>query len=235
MYKRGYIYGWNEAEISRWVPRCTEGFRRYVPDGATETCRKVPLKNGKENRCREVPKGLEESGRRLPARNLASSSLNSRQKAQIATWLHGGAPGPKIKLESCSKSTGWVIGLFRFDNAKRRLGCCFHYEKIISLAAGFVAVAPRASIRNVLLHKVAHALVGHRHGHDTEWRERALKIGCDGQRCSNARPWAAADYFIRCPCGRVRLFRHKVIRTMLFRVCVSCGGSLEVWTRDKKS
>lgn len=72
---------------------------------------------------------------------------------------------------------------FEFDNAKRRFGCCNHTYKRISLSKYLVELNDEARVKNTILHEIAHALVGHNHGHDNIWKRKALEIGCDGNRC----------------------------------------------------
>ena len=38
-------------------------------------------------------------------------------------------------------------------------------------------------IKNTILHEIAHALVGPKHGHNEIWKQKALEIGCDAERC----------------------------------------------------
>ena len=72
---------------------------------------------------------------------------------------------------------------FRFDNAKRRAGCCWHVLKRISLSRNLIRIRSDDNIKNTILHEIAHALVGPGHGHDEVWRRKAIEIGCDGKRC----------------------------------------------------
>jgi predicted SprT family Zn-dependent metalloprotease len=38
---------------------------------------------------------------------------------------------------------------------------------------------------NTITHEIAHALVGHVHGHDHVWRRKHLELGGDGRTCSD--------------------------------------------------
>lgn len=76
--------------------------------------------------------------------------------------------------------SGWQ---FEFDNAKRRFGCCKYRSKRITLSKYLVELNEFAEVKNTILHEIAHALVGSRHGHDWVWKQKALEIGCDGNRC----------------------------------------------------
>lgn len=72
---------------------------------------------------------------------------------------------------------------FEFDNAKRRFGYCCFNPRIISLSKNLVQLNDRNIVKNVILHEIAHALVGPRNGHNWVWRQTAIEIGCDGNRC----------------------------------------------------
>lgn len=75
---------------------------------------------------------------------------------------------------------GWR---FEFDTAKRRFGCCNYSPKKISLSKHLTELNEIAEVKNIILHEIAHALVGYKHGHDSVWKQKALEIGCDGNRC----------------------------------------------------
>lgn len=92
---------------------------------------------------------------------------------------------------------GWG---FKFDNAKRRFGACQHRNRVISLSAPLTQLNDETHVRNTLLHEIAHALVGARHGHDATWKRTALAIGCDGSRCHEAAT-PTAPYVLICPAG----------------------------------
>lgn len=72
---------------------------------------------------------------------------------------------------------------FRFDNAKRRFGACSSSRREITLSRYLVELNDEAEVTNVILHEIAHALAGARHGHDAHWKKIARSIGCTGDRC----------------------------------------------------
>ncbi|WP_159599725.1 SprT-like domain-containing protein [Agromyces humi] len=91
---------------------------------------------------------------------------------------------------------GWTIS---YDRAEIRSGLCKYGPKQITLGRAFVASAGEPAVRNVILHEIAHALVGAyvvrygrrvRSGHGPEWKELAISIGCDGERCNKDNPHA---------------------------------------------
>jgi hypothetical protein len=76
---------------------------------------------------------------------------------------------------------GWD---FQFDRAKRRFGCCNYTKKRITLSEPLTKLRTEQMVRNTILHEIAHALVGHEHGHNKVWKAKAIEIGCNGDRCS---------------------------------------------------
>jgi hypothetical protein len=117
---------------------------------------------------------------------------------------------------------GWT---FAFDRAKMRAGLCDSSRKRITLSRHLVNAADDA-VRNVLLHEVAHALVGSEHGHDDVWRAKALEIGCDGTRCYLGGPLADPRWRVLCPCGTVDERRHALRRTLKDAACRLCAGKV---------
>lgn len=75
---------------------------------------------------------------------------------------------------------------FEFDNAKRRFGSCRFNPRFITLSKHLVQLNNYKVVRNVILHEIAHALVGPNNGHNWVWRQKAIEIGCDGERCYDA-------------------------------------------------
>ena len=57
-----------------------------------------------------------------------------------------------------------------YDNAKLRAGICRFGDKVLGLSAPLTAVHDEDDVRDTILHEIAHALVGPRHGHDATWR-----------------------------------------------------------------
>ncbi|EJF44477.1 PF01863 domain protein, partial [Schaalia georgiae F0490] len=65
----------------------------------------------------------------------------------------------------------------RFDRAKRRAGSCTHATRTISLSGPLTDIYDEATVRAVVLHEIAHALVGPSQGHGARWREAARALG----------------------------------------------------------
>ena len=61
----------------------------------------------------------------------------------------------------------------RFDRARRRAGACVHTRREIRLSGPLVDLYDAETVRGVILHEIAHALVGASHHHDAIWQAKA--------------------------------------------------------------
>ncbi len=113
---------------------------------------------------------------------------------------------------------GWTLA---FDGAKRRAGVCRYDVRVIGLSAPLTRLHARDEVRETVLHEVAHALVGPRHGHDAVWVAQSLAIGGNGRRCvpSDA-PTVTAPWMGVCPAGHTAE-RHR--RPERVQSCARCG------------
>lgn len=74
---------------------------------------------------------------------------------------------------------GWNFGF----HLNPRPGNCDHTKQKISLWDKLVDRSDDpATVREVILHEIAHALVGAGHGHDEVWQAKALQIGASGKQ-----------------------------------------------------
>ncbi len=78
----------------------------------------------------------------------------------------------------------WHIRLTT-DVTKPFLGLCSYKDRIIILNAFHIDTHGDDEVINTIKHEVAHALTPN-HGHDSAWRETAIKLGCDNTaECAN--------------------------------------------------
>lgn len=73
------------------------------------------------------------------------------------------------------KLTGWTFG---FRNTGRRLGVCKWRGYRIELQTYYAQHNPESEVMETVLHEIAHALAGPKHGHDAVWQSIAREIGC---------------------------------------------------------
>ena len=95
---------------------------------------------------------------------------------------------------------GWTLV---FDNAKTRAGVCRPSKKQIGLSRLLTPLQSDEAVRDTILHEIAHALVGTKHGHDRVWQRKAIEIGSNGKRCFTAAPGESvpAAWVGTCPAG----------------------------------
>jgi predicted SprT family Zn-dependent metalloprotease len=115
---------------------------------------------------------------------------------------------------------GWK---FRFDNARRRFGCCMYRSKTITLSKYLTHLNDEKQVTNTILHEIAHALTPGHH-HDWVWKAKAREIGCTGDRCYSSQTVATPEskYIAVCSgCNRVHK-KHRAVRST--SSCGHCSG-----------
>jgi len=128
--------------------------------------------------------------------------------------------------------TGWRLV---FDNAKTRAGVCRSDRREIGLSRHLMGLYSAEQVTETVLHEIAHAVAGPRHGHDRVWRAVAKRIGCSGRRCMPADaprvdgPWEGV-----CAAGH-RTTAHR--RPVRVRSCPRCSttfdpAALYTWTHQ---
>lgn len=105
----------------------------------------------------------------------------------------------RVHLEPLYGEGTWT---FRFDRAKRRAGMCNYATKCISVSRYLAAKYEDDEIHQILLHEIAHGIVGLQAGHGPEWKRIAREIGYvgesthDGEIAHELAPWRGV-----CPAG----------------------------------
>lgn len=114
---------------------------------------------------------------------------------------------------------GWTV---EFGSAKKRLGSCNYNNKVLRFSRVFIAQATWREIEDVILHEVAHAMVGPGHGHGELWKNTAEMIGLDNpSRTMNVdmvydKPWVGT-----CPNGHTKSQSRAPLRVL---ACGKCCG-----------
>ena len=108
--------------------------------------------------------------------------------------------------------------LFSFSHAKSRAGYCDFDSRTIHLTWQFCLKVDEGEILDTILHEISHALVGAEHGHDSVWREQALKIGCSAN-VTHCRSFTSPKYIAFCPVCGWRVGKHKRLRNAVCKKC----------------
>jgi len=122
----------------------------------------------------------------------------------------------------------WTVTL---DNALTRAGQCRYAEREISLSKPLMADRSHEETLDTILHEMAHALVGHAHGHDEVWAAKHRALGGNGQRCfaytDDASPWVGE-------CGHgVQISRYREPKRLYGWRCRCPQGSTPVVWRER--
>lgn len=124
---------------------------------------------------------------------------------------------------------------FKFDNSLSRAGCCNYTTKTISISKNLVGKWDMASVEDTILHEVAHAIVGHKHGHDKVWVEKALEIGSTAQIYHDME-FSTPKYYFECKCGKTRQCRYRLgVRLLQKKICGQCHSKPHIIYRTKDS
>ena len=59
---------------------------------------------------------------------------------------------------------------------KTRGGCTIHKVKIIEITKEYALKIQPEMFMNTVLHEIAHALVGHKNGHNEVWRKKQFQL-----------------------------------------------------------
>ncbi len=75
---------------------------------------------------------------------------------------------------------GWK---FQFDRSTHRMGLCRFAPKIISVSKPLADLNSEETLRDTILHEVAHALAGSQAGHGILWKLQARVLGARLETC----------------------------------------------------
>ncbi len=75
--------------------------------------------------------------------------------------------------------TSWT---FVFDNSVRRFGQCCYTARTIKLSKHLTALNDEATVKDTILHEIAHALTPGAH-HGWAWKRKCIEIGAKPERC----------------------------------------------------
>ncbi|QNN99310.1 SprT-like protease [Streptomyces phage Faust] len=117
---------------------------------------------------------------------------------------------------------GWR---FEWDNAVRRFGQTRYNDRVISLSRKLTVQRSVDSVRNTMLHEIAHVKAGYKNGHNATWRSIAISIGCDGKRCSDDPIEIEYKYIAKCPNGHLgKRYVRKPRASSRPRSCGKCSN-----------
>lgn len=114
---------------------------------------------------------------------------------------------------------GWT---FHLNSNKRRLGVCRYNSKRIEISIFLCLFKTDKEVMDTLKHELAHAIVGYSAGHGPIWREKAIELGCSGNRCGEAFI-TKGKFELTCKNCDKRFYRHKRPARSKIAWCPKCG------------
>lgn len=105
----------------------------------------------------------------------------------------------------------------KFDAAYTRAGYCHHKEHTISLSRPLLALYEMDTVKDVILHEIAHALAGPKQAHNQEWKKWAVRVGANPQARLQHTARPAPKWLGRCPAG------HEITRYRRSSKPLSCA------------
>jgi predicted SprT family Zn-dependent metalloprotease len=98
----------------------------------------------------------------------------------------------------------------RIKRFKQSLAKCYFDPKVIALSSYFVEQMPVSEVKDVILHEIAHALMGKGSGHRRPWKQKCIEVGCKPERIYKGESIKVPyKWKITCvKCGEV-IYRHR--------------------------
>ncbi len=120
---------------------------------------------------------------------------------------------------------GWR---FEFNNRKRSFGLCNYRTQTIELSNHYAFLMKEESIKDTLLHEIAHALTPS-NGHGSSWRSKYIELGGKGTRTSSVEEKILeeniskiinkAKYIYECPACKNQIPFHRKTKTEKYCLC----------------
>lgn len=105
--------------------------------------------------------------------------MTTQTQDALATRVRAQLEANALLREHGLADAGWT---FVWDNARRRGGQCRYSTRQISMSKYLVPMWTMEQVRDVLIHEIAHALVGSGHGHGPVWARKMRELGAKPER-----------------------------------------------------
>jgi predicted SprT family Zn-dependent metalloprotease len=140
--------------------------------------------------------------------------------ASVENLTYTYALAAKLFAEHGLTEQGWK---FDFSTSSRRIAVCKYQRRLIEFSLHRLG-SDREVIKDIILHEIAHALVGPKHGHDYVWRSKCREIGAKPNRLSSETVTSKGYNFeIVCSnCDKVVGRRYRVKQALLDRYTSKC-------------
>jgi len=116
--------------------------------------------------------------------------------------LHG------LRTDNTCKRVLWS---FAWTRRVYECGHCDFTKRVIALSRPITETNELSEVRDTILHEIAHALAGSRHGHDYAWKTTALAIGARPEQLTRS-VGPVGKYVAICPNCGYNHYAYRLIR-----------------------
>lgn len=122
----------------------------------------------------------------------------------------------------------WIIDISKTQSC---IGQCFYHEKTIKFSKFFLDNSEE-KIKNIILHEIAHALVGPQHGHNRVFKNKCYEIGTEASsRTTTLKSDKIINYEVYCSNNCFKpLQRNRMPTKLIGRKCCKCNKVVN-WKR----
>jgi predicted SprT family Zn-dependent metalloprotease len=134
------------------------------------------------------------------------------------------AEGLALQLIKEHELNEWKFG---WTNGKMIVGLCKYEIKTITLSKYWIKYLSENEVKNLILHEIAHALVGFENYHNITWKQKAIEIGCDGEVKYDIRKDVAESikddqYHYKCPNPECKVVFRRIKPMKKEQACKEC-------------
>ena len=148
------------------------------------------------------------------------------RKAQIEGMAH------MYMREHGLLDKGWSFG---WDAPIGRFGQCNYTRKEITISERFISESDEEII-DVILHEIAHAIVGKKAGHGWEWKHQCRIIGARPERLYESletKP-PPPNYVMKCPSCDRKWYRYRMRKRNFGSRCPDCQVQVKIYRINRK-
>ena len=109
--------------------------------------------------------------------------------------------------------------IFSWNTRKKAVGLCNYKRKIIFYSEEFFKISTEAQFKDVILHEIAHALVGPGNGHNEVWKKMCIKIGAKPERLCQGIKLVPYKYSAKCHYCYKKYGCYRKLKNMTARYC----------------
>ena len=110
-----------------------------------------------------------------------------------------------------------------YTQSKSILGACNDTKKTIKLSVPYILLNTKETVKNIILHEIAHAIAGNENNHNWKWQKVAKQIGSTGSRLASQETISPTrQYEYTCPICQQKIYRYRKFTKLACGKCCRC-------------